>query len=127
MSEPVIRDAFTSQIYDSIQKLIFFGTIGLIIFILVKLPSLKNKKVSAVIISIIALITTSVCVWFYCSIFFFYGFFNPAIFIGTLPILRLRAVVNGDKHKLIKKIWLIIAWGLHILLTVIIFCLYWLG
>ena len=52
-------------------------------------------------------ITTFSAVRFYLMLFFFIGFFNPVLFIGTAPILLLMLCVEAGKRKHVVIGWLV--------------------
>lgn len=69
---------------------------------------MKNKKISIIIILIVTSITTYFTWKFFCELFFFFGFFNPSIFIGTTPCLLLKKLMPKDKKHIVTYVWLIV-------------------
>lgn len=68
-----------------------------------------KPKCNIILILLVTVITTSITWKYFCELFFFFGFFNPVIFIGTSPSLLLKKNIYKDKKNLITYSWLIIS------------------
>lgn len=81
----------------------------------------EKQKITVIIILIVTSITTCLTLKFFCELFFFFGFFNPAIFIGTAPCLLLKKYVPQDKKRIVTYAWLLITIFLIVVASIIMF------
>lgn len=80
--------------------------------------------IEIIIILVVTGITTCLSWNFFCELFFFFGFFNPVIFIGTGPLLLLGFCLRENKKDYIKYVkwtWLLISIFLVIVASIIMF------
>ena len=81
---------------------------------------MKNKQIISIIMIIIVTSITTYFTWkFFCKLFFFFGFFNPAIFIGTTPCLLLKKYIQEDKKHIVTYAWLIITIFLTVVTSIV--------
>ena len=82
----------------------------------------SEKSKSIAIIAIASAILLSIpCIGFFYGLFFFFGFFNPSIYVGTSPLLFLMLCVKQGKKKYVALGWFLISLLLVIIFSIIIF------
>lgn len=79
-----------------------------------------RNKTGFLLLCTIALITTGVAVAYFCQMFFFFGFFNPVIFVGTAPLLFSTRFAEFEKTKP-AVIWLLLSIALTAVVSIILF------
>jgi len=83
----------------------------------------KNSKTFIALIIALTCCMTAFAVFWFCRLFFFFGFFNPIIFIGCAPILLLKNFVDNKKYK-IELIWLLLSLVLVINISIMMFVMF---
>ena len=85
---------------------------------------MKNKIV-IVLISLVTCITTYFTWNFFIDLFFFLGFFNPALFVGTSPLLLSMLCAQREKRRYVLLGWLATSILLVIIASAIMFHTGW--
>jgi len=80
-----------------------------------------NSKIIAIIAITSAILLSIPCIIFFYALFFFFGFFNPSIFVGTSPLLFLALCVRQGKKKYVALGWFLISLLPVIIISIIMF------
>jgi hypothetical protein len=87
--------------------------------------AVSSAKQTLAAMLILSIVLTIPAFGFFCSLFFFFGFFNPVLFISTTPLLYLIRVVQTGKKKYVVWGWAAISVVLVIIGSIISFGMGW--